>query len=609
MLICPESGGGGPVTATPAVAGTVATAPRRSPLGDPTFPEFAPTVPELLRYGADRYGEQRAVVTDDAALTYRQLHHRSRLLAIRLVAAGVGKGSRVAVLLPNSVEWIVIWAAVTRIGAILVPLSTTIRPGELTAQLRHADVQLVVTSASYARGNGVELLERAAPDLVGLGGSGPLYLQSLPQLRYVLLLGPSTKAWATGDLDLLASDGSSGSPPVLSAVAEGMEQDVTAADPMAMVSTSGSEGEPKGVVHTHGALIRHSCNLAAVTGLTADDRIWTPMPLSWVGGLVWALLRVLQVGATLITQAVFEPGRALALLERERVTQIVAWPRAVTSLQRHGAYSSTDLSSLRRGQLYDRLAPGDRPADPELMMTGLGMTETGGPHLMFTPAEEASGAPAELRGRFVAIGHPMPGTEHLVVYPGTSTPAPNGDTGELLVRGYNLMHGIHRRERADVFEANGWYRTGDLVFAHGDWLVFAGRRDDVIKSSGSNVSPLEVETRLIAFPEVGAAVVVGVGHAVRGQEVVAMVIPAPGMTERLDGSTLRSRLKGYLSPHKVPRAVFVVSDQDLPLLASQKIDRSAATLLAGRLLAELDCATRPNRQLPDPNAVGTTAHQ
>lgn len=534
-----------------------------------TFPDFVPTVPHLLEEAAARWGDLEAIVTPDDRLTYRQLEERSRLLATGLVGAGVGKGSRVGILYPNSSSWVITWAAVTRLGAVALPVNTFYRPAELRTFLRHGDVQFLIGIGRFIQHDYLDRLETIAPELAD-AGPGPLHLPSLPHLRRIFLGGD--RSWAE---PIPAGDAA------LDDIVVSMGNDVTPSDDLLVTYTSGSTGEPKGVVHSHGGVVRHACNLAALSGMDSTSRVWTPMPLCWVGGFAFTLLRSLSVGACFLTQEVFEPAAALRMMAAERVTNVSAWPGIAKTLTEHPDYPTTDLGAVRAGSFYDALPADRRPPDQTLAVTSLGMSETCGPHTFWIASEEVTGSPPEYRGSF---GHEVPGTQHRIVDPVTFADLPDGTEGEVLVRGYSLMKGMYKKERSEVFDADGWYRTGDRGLFRDGWFFFTGRQSDLIKTRGSNVAPAEVERVLLAIPSVKLAYVVGVAHPDDGEQVVAMVVPwaEAGVVAPAD---LLVQVKQELSSYKVPRHLFVLGDADVPWLVSQKVDRRALVGLAEKLVA------------------------
>lgn len=543
--------------------------------GSAMFPDHDPTVPALLRAGLERHPGNLAVATPEERISYEDLERRSARLACQLVALGVGKGSTVGILLPNDVRWVVTWAAVTRIGAIAAPVNTFYRTPEMATMLRHSDIRVLVGCGGFEPHDYLARLLEVAPGLAAQEARRPLLLPELPQLRHVLL-------WDEGPLPPWAGRVEEREPdPALAEVVRGMEDDVVAADPMLITYTSGSTGEPKGVVHGQGPLLRHGRNLAAMAGLGPQDRIWTPMPLCWVGGFAFTLLRALSVGAAFVTQARMDAGAALALLERERVSCVSAWPSLGDTLRAHPDYERTDLSALRLGSLWEARPPEWRPAEPGLCVTSLGMSETGGPHTFWTAEEDRTGSPEAFRGAF---GHEVPGLSHRIVdHDGNDVG--EGEEGEVWVRGYSLMLGLHRRERHEVLDPDGWYHTGDRGLFRDGWFFFTGRTGDLIKTKGANVAPAEVERVLLALDGVEAAFVFGVDHPADGQEVVALVVAEPGAGDRTAPANLQGQLRASLSSYKVPRRIFSIGAQDVPYLTSLKPDRRSLARLAERLAA------------------------
>jgi acyl-CoA synthetase (AMP-forming)/AMP-acid ligase II len=347
---------------------------------------------------------------------------------------------------------------------------------------------------------------------------------------------------------------------------------------MLILYSSGSTADPKGAVHTHGTVVRHSFQLARLREVRSDDRIWSPMPFFWVGGLVFGLLGTMHAGATLLTESVFDPGRTLALLERERATAAVGWPHFGKALVEHPDFPKRDLSALRAGNIPNLLPPSICPPDPELRPNGLGMTETCGPH---TYTGEGA-LPEERRACF---GAAIPGVEHKVVDPESGRVLGAGEVGEICVRGYSLMQGLYKRERGESFDHDGFYHTGDAgLFTEDGLLYFKGRLGEMIKSGGANVTPSEVESLLMSFVEVKQAYVVGVADAQRGENVAAAVVLEPGT--RVAAEEIRTRAKAQLAAYKVPRHLLVTAHDALPFTDSGKIDkRKLRALLEARIAA------------------------
>jgi len=532
-----------------------------------SFPAFIPTSGELIRSCASRWGDKAFAVLGDDRLTYAEAEAQSAAIAKGLLAAGAGKGTRVGLLAANSPEWIIGWLGVTRIGGVAILLNTYSKAKELGWVLRHADVQVLLTVDSHLGHDYLERLEHAIPGLADQTHER-IFLESHPYLRTVWTWGEGRRPWAAPVADLAARGDT-----VTDGLLNECESEVTPADPMVVVYSSGSTSDPKGAIHAHGATVRHAHNLWQMRDLVADDVLYTPMPLFWVGGFSFTLIAAMHAGVTLIFEEQFEPGATLELIERERITQVLGWPHMAKALVDHPSFKERDLSAVRGGTLA-ALLPQDQQVDADVpTANALGMTETLGPH---TFDSKDTALPPEKEGSF---GLSVPGVEHKIVDPVTLEDVPVGDTGELWLRGYSLMLGLHKKERADTFTPDGWYRTGDGGHFDTDGhFYFTGRMGDLIKSSGMNITPRDVELALEALPEVVMAFVAGVPHPDRGQDVVAAIALRAG--ETLDPEEARKRVKEDLASYKVPRHIAVFADQtELPWLDSGKIDRRKLTTL------------------------------
>ena len=538
-----------------------------------SFPDFSPTVPVFIRTLAERHGDKTLIALDQDRISYRDAEQRSARLARALLARGSGKGTRVGILMPNGPDWVVAWLAVARIGAIAVPLNTFFQARELAWILRHADVDTLLTASHFLGHDYPEKLEAAAPSLVHATGH-PCHLPELPYLRRVLVWGQHDRAWCESGPE--AIDAVDDHPTIDAAFLTAIEASVTPADAMIVLYSSGSTADPKGAVHSHGAVIRHAYNLVSQRDVNSSDVIWSPMPFFWVGGLVFSFLGGMHAGATMVVEEVFEAEKTLRFLERERVTIAAGWPHFGQALAAHPSRKDRDLSALRAGNLPEILPESVVPPDPLRRPNALGMTETCGPH---TWGPEGA-LPEALRGSF---GSAVEGVEHKLIDPDTGETLAPGELGEICVRGYSLMQGLYKTEREDSFDRDGFYHTGDGgYFDANGVLFFKARLGDMIKTGGANVTPSEVEAVLASFPEVRSAYVVGVPDPERGQNVAACVVLENGAT--IDPEQLRSRVKSEISAYKVPRHLFVDEESALPFTDSGKIDkRRLQEMLAERI--------------------------
>jgi acyl-CoA synthetase (AMP-forming)/AMP-acid ligase II len=521
------------------------------------------TVPALLRRQAGERASHPLLHCDDETLTYAEADCRSAALARGLLAVGAGRGTHVGILHPNGAEFVVSWLAAARIGAVSFPLSTFSTDTELRSLLRGADIEVLLSATSHRSRDFVVALREAAggPDLAAVP---PFFDPALPALRRVAFDGPGGTTPAGWSRTALIEAGSRAADEILAAA----EKAVTPADRMVVIHTSGSSSEPKGVIHCHGPLIRHMANLNEIRRYASGEVLFAPSPFFWIGGFAFALLATLAAGATVVCSNERESARVLDLLERTRPTMTNGFAAAVVPLAKDPTFHTRDLSSMRRGNLYPIMPPDTRPADPELRHNMLGMTETGSTVLL---SDDESDQPESRRGSF---GKPAPGFEARVVDPDTGEDCPPGALGELWLRGPFLMEGYYGRECGETFEPDGWFRTGDLFTTDsGGFHYFKGRRSEMIKTAGANVSPREVEAAVLELTGLTAHVV-GVDDEVRG-EVVAAMIRVPAGQAGPDADELRQLLRTRLSAYKVPRRIVLAAEAEVPLMSSGKIDLRA----------------------------------
>lgn len=520
---------------------------------------FRATTGELFARSAGRFGDQDLVVTDHGRMSYAEIDAAARRLALMLLDAGVGKGTRVGVQFPYGADWVVAWLAVTRIGALFAPLSTAYKPAELAKVLRFADVHLLLMPAVMFGKERASYLEEALGALDG-ASAGRLRVTSHPYLRSIWLCGEGQASWALTvetPSALAARPLNAQEAAYLAAI----EAEVVPADLAMMIYTSGTTSEPKGVVHTHGAMVRHCAALAHLQEFKPGDRIFAGMPFFWVGGICTTVMPAILLGATILCVDQFEAGRALALMEREKATRIVAWLGTVQKIVEGWRAGGHDIPAMN-DPVFSPIVP--KPH------SFFGMTETCSAHAGAGPESRFLPLPEGVSG---TMGPPLPFIEHRFTDPQTGAEVAPGAEGVISVRGYNLMHGMVKRERHEVFDAEGWYVTGDKGFIRDGLLVYTGRATDMIKTSGNNVAPAEVEQALTRFPGIRDAHVMGIPDRERDESVAALLV-VDGDAE-IDTAAVADLLRAQLSNYKVPRKFAVVREGEVPMLATGKPDRLA----------------------------------
>ncbi len=499
--------------------------------------EGARTFGAFVRATAAVYGDKVAIrlvgeTLPDAAITFRELDARSAELARGLLARGVGKGTRIGFINGNSPEFAVNLAAIARIGAVAIPLSSLNKADELVRVLRQSDLHGLILQRRLLGHDYVARLCDALPELNACTDPD-LRIGRAPFLRWIVSSGEGLPPAIHGPEYLTEAPGFASD-----ALLRAVEAEVHPSDQMIEIYTSGSMALPKGVKHLHGPAVFRARYLAKRLGLKSEQEITVPLPMFWIGGLGMFLLPQLAAGATTLctegtsTSSKFAMGSVLA---------------------------AEDVAMLRQ--------------DPPFW--ALGMSETFGPY--------ASGD--VLRVPEYPLCAPL---DHIAeryevrVADGQDQPVGNGETGEIQVRGYALAPALHKLEQDAYYTADGYFRTGDLGLVEGTRIHFLGRDGDMIKTAGSNVSPAEVELEMQRIEGIHSAYVVGLPDKQRGQLVVAAVIARDGAEP--DFAAIETSLRQRLSSYKVPRAYLAITRDEVPMLPSNKVSRRLlAALLAGKL--------------------------
>lgn len=511
-----------------------------------------------------RFGPNEALVFDEPLRsgatirwTYADLHDEARRMARALLANGIRPGERVGVLMGNRPEAVAGLFAAALAGAVAVPLSTFSTPSELRFLLADAQVSVILTQARL-------LGRRFADEISALR-------DDLPALRHVAVYGDSS--W---DTFLVSGDR------VDRREADARSAAITPTDHALIIYSSGTTSTPKGMLHNHRATTLQFWVQSQIFRRHELTRMWTALPIFWTAGLNTAMGSTLAAGGCWVMQETFEPGEALALMERERVTEPYALPHQIGALEEHPAWATTDLSSFE--YVFGKSALARHPSvvgdTTWNMPVGYGLSET----CAFFAAHW-SDTPRELLKQ--SMGRLLPGNELRVVDPDTGRALGPGEDGELAVKGPTLMEHYVGSSPEDCFDADGFFHTGDAGFFDEDgYLHWTGRRNEMIKTAGANVSPAELEVQLRACPPVKLSRIVGMPDSRLGEIVVACITLKDGSeaSEREIQDFLRDRVAAY----KVPKRVLFFAEGEIPMTGSDTKVRDAelVALVAQRLARE-----------------------
>lgn len=517
-------------------------------------PPFSRTIAELLAEQANRSPEAPVVIDGDEIVSFAELSERASRIAGALHARGIRRGDAVGLLSYNQVAWLEIFFGAARLGATVIPLSTWSKRQELDFLISDSGIKCLFLVESFGGQN-------FADDAAHLTAGG----QHKHLERLVLIEG------ATRDGFELLEDYRSAEP--LAHLPPG--EAVSAADPMVVLYTSGSSNRPKAVPLTNFAVVENGFNIGERQGLAPGDRVLTSIPLFWSYGAANALPATLSHGATLVLQSRFEPGGALDLIERHGCTALYTLPAMTNALVAHPEFSPERTRTLRTGVTIG--APQDILKAAQTLGAAricniYGSTETYG-NCCVSPNDW----PLDVRAN--CQGPPLPGVTLRIRHQESGELVGAGEIGEVEVSGYLTpgYRGDSARFNAEVFTADGWFRTGDLGSLDEEGRFrFSGRSSEMIKRAGINVSPAEVEEALQQHPQVGLAGVTGVADAARGELIIAYVVARPGVA--VDTAGVVEHCRQQLSSYKVPDVVRVANT--LPLTPTGKLMRRELKALA-----------------------------
>jgi fatty-acyl-CoA synthase len=504
-------------------------------------------------------------------MSYAQVWDEAMLVARALVARGVTKDTRVGLMVTNRPEWVTGMFGIALTGATCVALSTFSKGSELEYQLRAADVSLLIFERSIMGRDFAQELLDLCPALGA--GKAPLYSPQLPYLRQAVCIGEAPAGAFESWADFLRG------PLAAAELVQAMATEIAPTDRAFIFFSSGSTARPKAIQHSHRAAAIQSWRWKRIYNVDADVRTWSANGFFWSGNFCMGLGTTFAAGGCLVLQSAFLAGEALRLMQIEKVTLPVAWPHQWGKLVDDPAYADTDLSSLRYvGALSPLREHPTVKADWQEPVAAYGNTET------FTVVTvHPSGTKPEIADG--NSGFALPGNTIRIVDPLGGEVVPQGQAGEIAVKGPTMMLGYLDLPPEQTFDAEGFLRTGDGGFIDEQGrLHWQGRLNDIIKTGGANVSPQEIGTVVLQCPGVKTGAVVGVPHDTLGEMVVACVVPEEGAS--LDEAAVRAFVGRQLSSYKVPRRVLVIAETDLELTGSNKIKTAALREFAAKRLAE-----------------------
>jgi acyl-CoA synthetase (AMP-forming)/AMP-acid ligase II len=516
--------------------------------GGEARPEGEPrTIPEALARAAHQFGADEALVEGDLRLSFAALRERVDVAARALIGSGIAAGDRVALWAPNGADWVVISFAVYAVGAVLVPLNTRYKGEEAGHVLRTARARLLFSVTDF------------------LGADLPSLLAAVPGLgaleEIVVMAGPL----AGGSVSL--SDFVDRAAAVPQTAVDDRTAALESTDPSDIIFTSGTTGRPKGAVLGHGASVRTYLAWSELVGLRRADRYLVVYPFFHTAGLKSGVLACVLRGATIVPHAVFDVLPVMQRVAEERITMLPGTPTVFQSILNHPDFASFDLSSLRLSVTGAATVPVEiiRRMREELrfetVVTGYGLTETTGTVSMCRHDD----SPEVIA---TTVGRPLPGVDVRLV-DAEGAPVADGDPGEILVRGFNVMQEYFEDPVAtrEAIE-DGWLRTGDIGILGLDGnLRITDRKKDMFIVGGFNAFPAEIEGIMVAHPGVGQVAVIGVPDERLGEVGVAFVVARPGAS--VDPDELLAWCRDHMANFKVPRQVKVVAT--LPMNPTGKV--------------------------------------
>ena len=523
------------------------------------------TFSDVLDKMAETYPDQYAFKypTLDYTRTYEQFRRDVDECAAALISLGVKAGDHVAIWATNVPQWFLTFWATTKIGAVLVTVNTAYKIHEIEYLLKQSDTHTLVMIEYCKDINYKEIIEELCPELKTLEPGSPLYSKNLPFLRNVVTAGFEMDGCLTWEQML------SRSTLVPREEVRRRASLVKPDDVCNMQYTSGTTGFPKGVMLTHRNIINNGKTIGDRMDLSTADRMMIQVPMFHCFGMVLSMTSMMTHGGTLYPIPYFSPKSSLACVNDERITCFNGVPTMFIAMFGHPDFTKTDFSYMRTGIMAGANCPADlmRRASVEMNMREIisvyGQTEA-------SPGCTMGEVNEDLDHRVETVGSAFPGIECKIIDPETGLELPDGQSGEFVARGFNIMKGYYKMPEAtaQAIDKDGWLHSGDICMRTPDgYYKVTGRLKDMIIRGGENLYPREIEEFYLTNPKVRDVQVVGVPDEQYGEECCAWIILHKG--ETADEKEMKEYGYASIAKHKVPKYFLFVNE--FPMNAAGKI--------------------------------------
>ncbi len=488
-----------------------------------------------LERNVSRLGEKPVLVFEGRTTSYRQLNAEVNRIANAMIDAGIKKGDKIALIMKNSDEFVKVFYAIMKTGAVAVPVNFRLTASEINYILNDSDSVMAVFDSEFA-----DVISKAA--------------EGIDAIRHKVSAGASKKPGQISLAEFRSTDDSN------------PDVDISESDDAQILYTSGTTGRPKGALLDHHRVFHVGVNLMAMMAVTPEDRMIHLAPLFHCAELNLFMVLGTFVGCTQVIHKDFNPVDVLKAIEDHKITLFFGVPTMYNFLLQVPNANEFDLSSIRA------CAYGAAPMPVSLIENSMelfghdrfynlcGLTEGGPTGICLTPEGH--------KIKLGTAGRPIPGTEARIVDENGEDTEP-GQIGEFILRGETIMKEYYNKpEETQKALKDGWLYTGDLAVIDEDgYISLVDRKKDMIISGGENIYSTEVEQALYSHPQILEAAVIGVPHEVWGETVAAVIVPKEGQT--VDHEEVKEYCRQSLAGYKVPKILYEM--EQLPRNASGKV--------------------------------------